>query len=311
VPPPGYVPPPDAGGASAPIPAPVRRPPQRYVSHRLIVTGVALAAAVIAVFVALGSTSNQALDPIAQAATVSAHAPGYKMELSYLITSSQLDAPITASGSAVVDPPDHAASMSLTMQVPQGALPIGGSTLQMGMVLDGQDVYLKLPQALAGRLPGLGAKPWIEVNAAKASGLPGLSSLGDSSTSTDPGEMLQELRANAASVTNEGQQLVGGVQTTHYLAEFNLDQFLPNLPSSEQALLQKLIQNQNITVDVWIDSHHLVRRMVLLLALSLGGGPSLQENVTANFSDYGPQPRPTPPPASQVTDASSLAGLSS
>jgi hypothetical protein len=261
------------------------------------------------VFVVLGSTSNQALDPIAQAATVSANAPGYKMELSYLITSSQLNAPITASGTAVVDPPDHAASMSLTMQVPQGALPVGTSTLQMGMVLDGQDLYVKLPQALADQLPGLGSKPWLEINAAKAAGLPGISTF-NNPTSTDPGEMLQELRTRADSVTNEGSQQVGGLETTHYQVQISLDRLLHNLPASDQSLLQKLIQNQDVTVNVWIDSHHLVRRMVMFVALSVGGA-SLQENVTANFSDYGPQPRPTPPPADQVTNASAVAGLSS
>lgn len=310
MPPPGYTPPPDAGGAPLPAPAEPRRR-QRFATRRLIAAGVALVAAVVVAFVALGSSSNPAVDPIAQAATVSANAPGYRMELSYMITSPQLGAPITASGSAVVDPPDHAASMSLTMQVPQGSLPVGTSTMQMGMVLDGQHVYVKLPQALASLIPSLGDKPWVEVNAAKASGLPGLSSLGDTSSSTDPGEMLQELRAHADSVTDEGPQQVDGVQTTHYLAEFDLGQLLPNLPSAERSLLQKLIQSQNITMDVWIDSHHLVRRMVMFLALSVGTEASIQESVTANFSDYGPQPRPTPPPADQVTDANSLAGLSS
>ena len=308
VPPPGFLPPPDGAGVSEP--APIVAPSRRRVSRKLIAAGAGLLAAVAGVFVVFGSSSNQSVDPVAQAATVSAMAPGYRMNLIFTITSPQLGAPISATGSAVVDPPDHALSMSLSLdmsQVPGAAQALGGSTMDMDAVLDGEDMYVKFPPALINAVPSLGGKPWVEVNAAKEAGLPGLSSLGDDPDASDPGQMLQELRAVAGSVVNEGQQEIDGVQTTHYRADLGLDQLLSDVPSAERSLVQRVVQSE-IPVDVWVDAHHLVRRMNMFLALSVQNGVSLQENVTADFTDYGPQPRPTLPPADQVTSLNSLAG---
>jgi hypothetical protein len=308
VPPPGFVPPPDAARPVAPAPAapPVAPRSRRPLPRRLIAAGLGIAAAGLAAFVLLG---NSGADPIAQAATVSANAPGYRMNLSVSITSPQQGVSISASGNAVVDASDHAASMSLVLQAPQAIQTLGTSTLRMAMVLDGPELYLRFPQALVSQLPNLGGKPWIEENVAKAAGLPGLSSLGGDSSTSDPTQVLGQLRVGADSVTNEGQQIVDGVQTTHYQAEINVDRLIRNVPSSVLKLITP--QGQDVPVDVWIDSHDLVRRVDMSLSLGAPNQPSFEETTTADFTDYGPQPRPTPPPANQVTDAGSIAGLSS
>ncbi len=283
--------------------APVAQPSRRPVPRGLIAAALGIAVAGVAAFLLLG---NSGADPIAQAATVSASSPGYHMTLRLLIGSSQASPPITATGSAVVDPPDHAASMSLTMdlsQIPLFSEATGASTMQMAMVLIGRDYYLKLPRVIVDQTPSLGGKPWVEVDVSKADTL---SSLGDSLTS-DPSQTLQELQAGADQITDEGQQEVDGVQTTHYHAAMNLSRLVPGLPSS---LSKQLTGDQDVPVDVWIDAHHLVRRVVISLTVAQSGGSSLQETATADFSDYGPQRRPSPPPASQVTDGNSLAGLS-
>jgi hypothetical protein len=280
-----------------------------------VACALGLVAAVAAAFVALGSTSNPTVDPIAQAATASSNARGFRMNMRFAITSPQLGGDISASGTAVVDPPDQALSMSLEMdlsQLPQAAPALGSTPLRLDMILDGHRLYVRLPAALTGRLPGTAGKPWVELDATKSTDLPGLSSLGVDPTTSDPTHMLQELMRGASGVTNEGQQNVDGVQTTHYRGELNLDRLLPNVPSAERALLQQFVQGQEIPIDVWVDAHHLVRRVNMFLALSFQNGPALQETVSADFSGYGPQPRPTPPPADQVTELSSLtAGLPS
>lgn len=322
MPPPGYVPPPSGGGptsiprASATVPARSRPPGPR----RLIGAGLGLAAAVAAVLVLFGSASSQVTDPIAQAATVSSNAPGYRMNLSLTMTSPAFSAPILASGSAVVDPRDHAVSMSIAFdfsQLPQVAQSLGSTTMQMRMLLDGQVMYMKLPQTILNAAPTLAGKPWIKVNLAKVTGIPGLSSLGNDPTTNDPSQMLQYLRAASDGVTAEGQQQVDGVQTTHYLAQLSLDRLPGGLPPADQAAIQQALsklrqatQSQDLPVEVWIDAHHLVRRMAMSIALNPPTGPALQETATADMSDYGPQPRPTPPPADQVKDLSSLASLS-
>lgn len=40
--------------------------------------------------------------------------------------------------------------------------------------------------------------------------------------------------------------------------------------------------------------------------LALPNGGSMQETVTADFSDYGAQPRPAPPPSDEVQDIGAL-----
>jgi hypothetical protein len=312
VPPPGFVPPPSASTPD-PAPAPITTPSRPRVPRRFIAAGLGLLAAVAVAFVVLASTSNQAVDPIAQAASASSNQPGFRMNMTFSITSPAFGAPIAASGTAVVDPRDKAAAMSLRFdysQLPQAAQALGGGTLQLAMIVDGRDLYVKLPQAVVNKVAKLGGKPWVKVNVAKAAGVPGLSSLGGDPTTSDPAAMLQELRAGAGSVTNAGQQQVDGVQTTHYRAALSPERLWSNVPSSERALAQKLMGSAEIPVDVWIDAHHLVRRVTMSLALGSPSGPGLQETFTADISDYGPQSRPTPPSADQVTDASNLgAGL--
>lgn len=277
---------------------------RRPLSRGWIAGGLSVVAASVAGFLLLGNSGG---DPIAQAATVSANSPGYRMNLSVEISSPQQGVSISASAKAVVDPPDHAASMSLVVNAPQASQTLGTSTLRMAMVLEGQQLYLKFPRALASQLPSLGGKTWIEENVGKGTDLPGLSSLGGDASTSDPSQVLAQLKAGAASITSEGQQVINGVQTTHYHAQINLARLIGNVPSS----LLKLItpDGEDIPVDVWIDSHNLVRRVDMSLTLGAANQPSFEETTTADFTDYGPQPRPTPPPADQVTHAGSIPGL--
>ncbi len=301
--------------ARPPAARPARRPRPSRSSRKLLATGFGLVALVAVALVLLGLSGNQAVDPIAQAATVSSSAPGYKMSLSVILTSSQLSAPISASAHAVVDPPDRAASMTVGIdasQLAQADRGLGSGKVQMGLVLVGQDMYMRFPQAMITAVPGLGGKPWLEINVANAAHVSGLSSLGDNPAMSDPQAVLQELQSVANGVIDEGHQRVDGVLTTHYAATVSLDRLYGKLTSLEKAVLQQIIPGQDVPIDVWIDAHNLVRRVVMKLTIGVPNGPSMQETATADITDYGPQPRPTRPPADQVTDASSLAaGLSS
>jgi hypothetical protein len=294
-----------------------RRRPARA---KLISPPLGVAAVVAIVLVLFGSSSTQLTNPIAQAATVSAGAPGYRMHMTMAITAPVLTAPITASASGIVDLRDHAASMSMSIdfsRLPQLAQALGSSTMQLGMIMDGATIYMKFPEALAAQVPALSAKPWIKMDLAKLTGVPGVSSLMDNPAASDPTQMLRYLRAASDSVADEGQQEVDGLATTHYRAELSIDRLPDNLPPSErgalrQALskLQQATQMHDFPVDVWVDAHHLVRRIVLSLGFHLASGPVMQETVTGDLTDYGPQPRPTPPQADQVRDLTSLVGAS-
>ena len=176
-------------------------------------------------------------------------------------------------------------------------------------------MYMKLPQPLADKVPSFDGKAWLKLDLAKLTGIPGFSSLMDNSTATDPTRVLSLLRAESDGISNEGSQLVDGVETTHYHVELNPQRVPSNLPAADRAAFQQALSQlaqrgglSDIPADVWVDPHHLVRRMVLTLSVGTGTGSALQETITENVDHYGPQPRPTPPPEDQVEDLSSLVG---
>ena len=318
VPPPGY-----AAEPLAEQPPPVSRVPGaprrgRPGGRKLIAGGVGLAVLVGLAFLLLGSTGSQLTGPIAQAATLSSSTPGYRMHMSIDLTSSGLPAPITGSANGVVDLHDDAASMSLVMNLgdePQVIQQLGSSTLRMDMIADGPDLYVKLPSALMSELPTAG-KQWIEANLSKLAHVPGVSSLGSNPTTSDPSHILQYLESASDSVLNFGPARVDGVETTHYRAYLSLTHLADRVPSADQAAAQQAISalqqadpTGDIPVDVWIDAHHLVRRVDMTMDLNLPGGQTTDESMTMDMTDYGPQARPAPPSAEQVINLNSLSSL--
>jgi hypothetical protein len=205
--------------------------------------------------------------------------------------------------------------MSLAINLgenPQAIQAFGSSTLRMDEILDGGIVYVKLPSAVTGALTTLG-KQWIKVDLSKLAGVPGLSTLESSPASSDPSQMLRFLRAASGSVVAEGRQQVGGFETTHYRADLDLDRVADALPSAEQGMakqalsaLEQQVQAHTIPVDVWVDGHQLVRRIQMNFGGSLANAQTLQLGMTIDFSNYGPQPRPTLPAADEVQDLSGL-----
>lgn len=329
VPPPGFQSPTTYAPEPAQDPAPALRMQApssgrarlRPARSRLLGGGLVLVAAVVAAFVALGSTSTPGSDPIAQAATLSSTTPGYRMNLAMSISGSNLTQPISAYGSAIVDLRDQAESMSLTMDLsgePQAAQMLGSTTMTIGLIQDHGDVYMKLPEAVMQAIPGLGGKRWLRMDVSKLSGVPGISSLTGNSTMSDPSRMLDYLRAASSSITNDGFQRVHGVQTTHYHAILDLSTLAANLPASERPQVQQALSAleqeagaQGVPFDVWVDAQHLVRRIGMSISLNATNGATGQVAMTADLSDYGPQRRPTPPPAGQVQDLTNLIHVAS
>ena len=319
VPPPGHAGQPLVQQQQQPPPPPPLSPPRERRRSGLIAIGAAGILAVLAglAFLLFGSGGTQLGGPVAQAATLSSSTPGYRMHMSIEMTSSALGSPITATASGIVDLRDHATSMSMVMNLgnePQVVQQLGSSSMRMDMVMAGGAVYIKLPPALTARLQTSG-RQWIKVDLGKLSALPGLSSLGSDPTATDPSQTLQLLRSVSGSVVNLGPAKVDGVQTTHYRAELSLSDVAKTIPSAErgavqQALstLEQALPGGEFPMDVWVDGNHFVRRATTSLDLTIPSGQSMQETVTVDFGDYGPQAPPAKPPPDQVLDISGLAG---
>ena len=278
-------------------------------------------AAVAAAFVLLGSASTPGSDPIAQAATLSSTAPGYRMNLAMSIGGSALTQPITAYGSAIVDLRDQAESMSLTMDLsgePAAAQALGSTAMNIRIIQEHGTVYMRMPATVMRAIPGLGGKQWLKMDISKIAGAPGLSSLNSDPTISDPSRMLDYLRAESSSITNEGYQRIDGVQTTHYHAILDLSNVAANLPPSEQASVQQALSAleqeagvAGVPIDVWVDAQHLVRRIGMSISLHTANGASGSVAMTADLTDYGAQPQPTLPPDGQVQDLNSLVHIAS
>jgi hypothetical protein len=277
-----------------------------------------LALAVVA-FLLFGQAHGGIGGPIAQAATTSSTTPGYRIRMSIEVASPALSAPVTATANGVVDVRDHASSIAMAMNLgadPQVIQQLGGSTIRMDMITDGSAVYLRLPPSLTSLLTS-STRQWMKVDVGKLAKLPGLSSLESNPAANDPADVLQSLRAASGKILDVGTERVGGVATTHYRADLSVAQLAASLPSAHDPAAQRAISalaqavpGGVIPVDVWVDARHLVRRVLMTLELQLPNGQSMQERVTAAFSDYGAQARPAAPPADEVLDVNSLTGAS-
>ena len=279
---------------------------------------VAAAAAAASVAVAAsGCGAASTLDPVAKAASVSTTTPGFQMRFEVRFGSPQLPTALTATGTGSIDARDRTGSVVFVMNAgndPDLKKALGGSTLRLDELVDGTTVYVKLPPAIASKLPG--DRPWMKVDLAKASGIPGFSSLANNPVSSDPSQFLSYLRATSGHVTKLGSEVVNGVQTTHYHATINLDRVPDALPSAsrkgaKQAVssIEQLTGLKQLPVDAWIDSNNLIRRMRLSFAESLAPSVKLNIGMTMDFIKYGPQPKPAFPSADQVSDASSLSSV--
>ena len=315
VPPPNWQPTamPPPGSAPHDQPTDNRQPRTRPKAVAALVAVGLLAGVAFALF---GSSATKVSDPVAEAATLSSSAAGYRVHMVINVPSPSSVTPITGVGDGTVDARDHAATITLGMNLGSGgelAQALGGSTLRITELVDGTAIYMKLPAIVTSTLGGAG-KQWLKLDLTRTLHFPGLAAMEGNPATSNPSQLLQYLRAVSGGVVAEGLERVDGFETTHYHADLSLDSVVSALPASDQAAAQQTISAleqtthmSTIPVDVWVDSEHLVRRMAMTISATLQGGQPMGVGVTMDFSDYGPQPPPTLPPAGDVQDLSSLA----
>jgi hypothetical protein len=277
--------------------------------HPRIKTVVALSAIAAALIVAgcggSSSSDNAGGATTVRTAYVSSSGPGYQIAIK--VTGNAGGHPVNVTGTGAFIQAAHAGRLALNVN-PTTA---GGGSLQINAVILGEDIYVKVPASLAGKIPG--GKPWVELNLSeigKRAGIQGLSSLGES-----PGHVLRSLRAaSTGSVQNLGRRTIAGVSTTGWRATVYLSKVVGTLPASERPSASSAITSieqatglRYLPTEAWVDSSHRVRRIVLSENGHVAGQP-FSENVQVDFVKYGPQPVPAAPPADQVTNLMSLLG---
>jgi hypothetical protein len=248
--------------------------------------GAAIVGGALAVALSSGAGSPAAGQggPVALAAAVTNREPGFKFNMTASASVGGQTVAFEASGSVNTGPPPSA-SMDAT---------VGGQSVSERIV--GSELYIQ--SSLTG-------DKWLRTSLPSALGAAGSATNSTQLTSADPSQTLDYLRATGT-VTDVGSDTVGGVATTHYHADVDLSRYASMLPASQQAAAEQSVQSyQQVTgsstlpIDVWIDASNLVRQ--IQFDLTVAGQGSVSFAMT--FSDYGPQPAVSAPPAGDVVDA--------
>jgi hypothetical protein len=277
------------GGPDA-APSPARRP-----GRVLLVSGVAVAAAIAIVAVVLASISSGPPATPAEELAAATHASAALNSESATLTE-QLGLLGSIHGTFGVQRRPVLESAAITEAV-------AGQTVRVAMILTKSDVYLKLGKA--GGLPGAPAGKWIKVPLT-GQATSSVQSLLQSVSGQNPMTEMAMLAAGDH-LRAAGTATVDGVPTTRYTGSLSVPNALKHLPASTRALLGGALKmiNGDIQFSVWIDGSHLIRKLTETESIE-----SVTAHVTTTYYGFNQPLVAKVPAAGQVTGMPAGAGLS-
>ena len=257
---------------------------------------VLAAAAIATAGVSSGCGASHALDPVARAADVTSKVQGYRLQATTSVGTAAGSVQVTMSG--MMNRADRTGEMTAHEN-------IAGHALTLSERFSGLTFYMD-----AAGLPGVAqvthGKRWLKMDMSRTLGSLGLGSL--STTSSDPSQFVDYLRAVSADTTRLGTARVRGTPTTHYHAIVDLSRYPQLVPASGRAAarrgistLETVLGSHTMAMDVWVGSDKLVRRLRFGYPECVNN-QRLSFNMTMDLYDYGPQPRTQVPPDSQSYD---------
>ena len=277
---------------------------------------IAAALASIAIAAALSGCGSSAVvaGPLARAAYVTGHVER-RPHAAQRARSKRpaLRSAISMSGGGYFNFAAHEGSLSIQLAgLPRPAL---GSAPTMQEIFKGSDLYVGSP-LFTGKLPG-GAS-WMKVDLAQVEQAAGLDPSQLLSGQSNPAQFLEYLKASGASVT------VVGHEPRPRRADHPLRRRRSTSARSPAALGgrerrrgpegdRRARRRAELPVDVWVDSHNLVRRLQIDLPRHRRRDRTCRCRWTSNCSTSAP-PRPSRSrPPSETFDATStaLGGLGS
>ncbi len=276
---------------------------------RLLLALVALAAvAALALGISGCGSSGVTFDAVAQAADATSATGGVHMQFTMQISSDALSSSVTATGQGFYNYKTREGSISLDMTgLPasaSAALPSG--TLQIEELMKPSTIYVGSP-LFAERLPN-GAR-WMKIDLEQVGGALGMNLANSTSGQSNPAQFLEYLHADGGDVSSLGQEVVDGVTTTHYRGTIDVQKLVQTLPQAARNHLQPQLEKvapQGIPFEVWVDQHHLVRRMAMSFSID-EGGQSARMQFTVDLSGFGPTPTVQAPPDAEVYDGTQAA----
>ena len=157
-----------------------------------------------------------------------------------------------------------------------GVPKLPGGALSMTELYKAGDVYIDSPLT-AGKLPH-GAR-WLKFDIGRFAQSVGLDAQSLTGGGSDPSQYLQYLEAAGGKMRAVGHEDVRGTPTTHYEGTIDLSKELdgPHSSNTNSAKLRSFLSkaraelgSTEIPISVWIDAHHLLRRMEMSFSLAAG-----------------------------------------
>ena len=270
----------------------------RSVRRRLTSAAVGIVLALAAS--ACGSSSGSGTGVVTRAAADTARLPGYRVNGNIRISS-------PASGTTALllngqfDRTNDRGQLITVVQA-------GGHRFQTSELVSHLAVYIG-SSFLPGGTRLTGGKPWVKLDLSHAAGPAGVSSL---PTASDPTQFVDYLRAVSSATSQKGLQLVNGVPTAYYTATVNLDRYPALVSASARPAVARSVQmlestlgSHTLPIDVWIDSHGLVRQIRVAFGQCVSR-TRVQFAMTLSLYDFGVQSTPAIPPDHKVYDLTPL-----
>jgi hypothetical protein len=269
--------------------------------HARLTGGSILAAVVSAALIASGcGSTTAALDPAAEAAQTTSHAGGAHMSMTMSLHIPGASAPVRMSATGSFNFTAKEGNLTARMT---GIPKLPGGTMSMTELYKANAVYVDSPLT-AGKLPH-GAH-WLKLNLAGDAQSLGLGAQSLTGGQSDPSQYLQYLEAAGGKVKAVGHEDVRGTPTTHYEGTIDLAKSLERLHTSKSAKLRDFLSkartelgSTQIPIDVWIDAHHLVRRMDMNFSPGQGA-QRIAVDLRIELFDFGATPTVTAPSDSDV-----------
>lgn len=276
---------------------------------------LSLLALVLALSACGSSSVKSTIDPVAAAAEKTSTQKTLSMSMTMTMKMSPLPTPITVTAEGVENLSEQKASMSVDMS--EMASLAGGklgssSDWKMDEVLDGLVLYMRAPFLQES----LGTdKQWFKMDMADVGKQMGLDLSAFMSYSPDQTTQYLDFLRGGKGAEKLGQDLVRGVETTHYRATIDFDQYIDNLPADKRAAakksmdnLEKLAKPEYGPFDVWVDAQGRVRREEFSFSETISNGGDISMTMDIEFFDFNKPVSITVPPADQTVDLMDLVG---
>lgn len=248
------------------------------------------------------------LDPVANAASKTSEAGSSRVAFETTMVAAGETMRFAGEGVFAYDEVRGAMTMDLSSVLPG----VGDGTIELRML--GSMMYMRMPEALAGDLPG--GKQWLGFDLGKTLDAAGLGALNPSQLQQDPAQSLRLLMASSTSVKEAGKAVVRGVETTRYTAMLDLKKSLDTtadeLGLSEQQRkelraaadqLKKQAGVAKVPIEVFVDADGMLRRLLMKMSFSVEGERVSME-ILSDYYDFGVEVDVDAPPADQVFDVS-------